>query len=58
MRLAREGAGLTQGGLADAAGMARDHLVRIELGGVNPTVATLYAVCDVLNVRVAELLPD
>ena len=56
----RLGAGLSQEGLAYAAGLSRNHIQLLERGiGAlpNPTLRTLYALADALACRVVDLLP-
>ncbi len=47
---------LTQQRLAEAAGIKQHTLSRFETGGAAPSLETLFAVADALNVRPAELL--
>lgn len=48
-------AGLTQQQLADACEIARPRVAEIESGRFNPTVDTLQAIADSLNVDVEKL---
>ena len=54
----RKQAGMTQQQLADAAGIARVTLVRIENGSYSPRFQTLDALAHALNRPVARLLLD
>lgn len=56
LRDARARAGLTQEQLADRAGVATEHLQRLERGVGNPTLATVYAIADALGCDVRDLL--
>ena len=56
VRAARGDAGLTQEGLAAASNVTVQHLQKIERGKGNPTVATVYALADALNVPARSLL--
>ena len=58
IRRLRESAGLTQEGLAAAAGIGRVTLVRVEKGEQSPRFETLSAVADALGRRVSELVVD
>jgi transcriptional regulator with XRE-family HTH domain len=54
---ARVLAGLTQGELAEAAGIALSVLQAIEQGRSDPKLSTVLALLDVLKARGVELLP-
>jgi len=56
LRSARGRAGLTQEQLADRAGVTTEHLQRLERGVGNPTLATVYALADILGINVTELV--
>ena len=58
IRRLRESAGLTQEGLAAAAGIGRVTLVRVEKGEQSPRFETLSAVANALGRRVSELVVD
>lgn len=58
LRQARHAARITQEALAQASGVGAEHIQRIERGVANPTVATLYAICDALRIPARALLPD
>lgn len=58
VREARQQKGLTPADLAGSAGVALEQVRRLERGSVNPTLATLYALADVLQVPVRSWLPD
>jgi transcriptional regulator with XRE-family HTH domain len=47
---------LTQQAAAEAASIEVKHWQLIEAGGTNPTLATLLAVAEALDVTVSELL--
>ncbi len=47
---------LTQGELAERAGMSQSNLSQYERGQKNPTVATLERLADALGVDVADLI--
>ncbi len=51
----REKRGLSQTQLADMAGMGRAHLSQIENGAVAARVDTLYAIAQVLELKMEEL---
>lgn len=57
VRTARTSNGLTQEALAHQAGLAAPHLQRLERGVGNPTVATLFALADALQITVHDLIP-
>ncbi|NJQ04311.1 helix-turn-helix domain-containing protein [Streptomyces lonarensis] len=58
VREAREWANLTQEGLAHAAGLSRDTIVRVELGTRTARLDWLVQIADALDVPPASLLPD
>ena len=58
LRAARAQAGLTQEALAEASSVGTEHIQRMERGAANPTLATLYALADALQVEARALLPD
>lgn len=58
VRRARQERGLTPAALAEASGVGLEQVRRLERESVNPTLATLYAIADVLGVMVRDLLPD
>lgn len=49
-------AGLTQEQLADRAGVATEHLQRLERGVGSPTLATVYALADAMDCQLSELV--
>jgi transcriptional regulator with XRE-family HTH domain len=51
----REKRGLSQTQLADMAGIGRAHLSQIENGAVAARIDTLYAIAQVLEMRLEEL---
>jgi transcriptional regulator with XRE-family HTH domain len=56
VRIARHERGLTVGGLAQAAGIGKGSLSEIEHGARNPTLGTLYALANALELPLAHLL--
>jgi transcriptional regulator with XRE-family HTH domain len=60
LRAARQQRSLTIAQLADATGLSKGFLSRVERDRVSPSVATLVMLCDVLHVGVGELFsaPD
>jgi transcriptional regulator with XRE-family HTH domain len=56
LRKARERAGLTQEALSFRAGVSRPYISRLERNLKSPTVATLFLICDALDVRAADLV--
>jgi transcriptional regulator with XRE-family HTH domain len=55
LRAARQDSGLTLEKLAEATGLTKGFLSRLERDDVSPSVASLVSVCDVLGIRVGEL---
>lgn len=55
IRTARTAAGLTLEAVAEAAGLTKSFVSRLERDQVSPSVASLVAVCDVVGLRVGEL---
>jgi transcriptional regulator with XRE-family HTH domain len=55
----RESKGLSQSALADAVGMHREDLVRLETGSrsSNPSLTRLLAFAEALGVSVSDLVP-
>ncbi len=52
----RESKGINQKGLADALFKERQTVQRIEAGGTNPTIFTLYQISKILKVPLHELV--
>jgi XRE family transcriptional regulator, regulator of sulfur utilization len=52
----REKKGLSQYQLADEANISRGLLIGIEKGIGNPTITTLYALAEALDVKAKDLL--
>lgn len=50
--------GYSQGALADAAGLARETVNRVEKGRTQPTLATVRALSRVLGREVEQLFPE
>lgn len=55
LRAARQARGLTLEKVAEATGLTKGFLSRLERDEVSPSVASLVAVCEVVGVRVGEL---
>lgn len=55
---ARTKRGMTQSELADQAGVSQPLIARIESGGVDPTVDTLYTVVSALNSSTLEVTQE
>jgi transcriptional regulator with XRE-family HTH domain len=55
LRGARKTRGLTLDQVAQAAGLTKGFVSRLERDDVSPSVASLVTVCDVLGLRVGEL---
>ncbi|SFN11851.1 Transcriptional regulator, contains XRE-family HTH domain [Pseudonocardia ammonioxydans] len=58
LRRARVAHGLSVGALAARAGVGKGSLSEIEHGSRNPTLSTLYALANTLEVPLSELLAD
>lgn len=57
IRAARIASGMTQGELAQRAGILRTSIVNIEGGKQRLPLATLYDIADALGMQAVELLP-
>jgi transcriptional regulator with XRE-family HTH domain len=55
IREAREGSGLTLRVVADATGLSTSMLSLVERGRTSPSVGTLVAICDALDIPMASL---
>ncbi len=55
LRAARQDSGLTLEKVAEATGLTKGFLSRLERDEVSPSVASLVSVCEVLGIRVGEL---
>lgn len=55
LRAARQVRGLTLDQVAQAAGLTKGFVSRLERDDVSPSVASLVSVCEVLGLRVGEL---
>lgn len=58
IRTLRNARGLSQEALAQDAQITQSHLGCIERGRGNPTVETLFSICNALQVDIAELFPE
>jgi transcriptional regulator with XRE-family HTH domain len=58
VRQLRKAAGLTQQATADACGIFRTYLTRIEAGTANPTITVLVTLATTLGVKVTDLLVE
>ena len=56
LRAARQGRGLSLRDLAERLGVSASLISQIETGRANPSVSTLYALVDELDVSLDELL--
>jgi|GEM_PF-4837318 len=56
VRAARDKAGLTQAGLAEAADISDETVSRIERGAYEPAVSTLISLSDALGVSLEQLI--
>jgi transcriptional regulator with XRE-family HTH domain len=57
LRERRLGAGLTQAGLAEAAGVTPTYVTRLEAAGAAPGIDTVARLADALGTTVHDLLP-
>ncbi|MBR6222434.1 MAG: helix-turn-helix transcriptional regulator [Lachnospiraceae bacterium] len=48
----------TQGELADALGMKRQNLTKIETGQIHPRFITLLSMSRIMNVDIIEMIPE
>ena len=58
MRLLREAHGFSQEELAERLGTTRQQIWQYETGGDHMRIGTLFAICDIFDVRLDELLPE
>lgn len=58
VRLRRKGLGLSQESLADAAGVDRSHMGKIERGERNVTILNIARICRALNCKPSEVLAE
>ncbi len=56
IRSIREGKNLSIMDLADVLDIEYNNLIRIEKGRTNPTIITLYKICQALNVKLPEIV--
>jgi transcriptional regulator with XRE-family HTH domain len=55
IREAREGSGLTLRAISDATGVSTSMLSLVERGRTSPSIGTLVAICDALDIHMATL---
>lgn len=58
IRVLRTSKGYSQEGIADAAGMGRTYMGRVERGEQNISIQNLIQIAFALNVDVGELVPS
>jgi transcriptional regulator with XRE-family HTH domain len=58
IRRQREARGITQAQLATAVGLLRTSIVNVEAGRQRAPLHTLYPICAILGIEVADLLPS
>jgi transcriptional regulator with XRE-family HTH domain len=58
IRRKRDARGMTQAQLATAVGLLRTSIVNLEAGRQRAPLHTLYPICAVLGIEVADLLPS
>jgi DNA-binding XRE family transcriptional regulator len=56
LKRARQKAGLTQEQLSFRTGVSRPYISQLERDLKSPTVATLFLICDALNVKAADIV--
>ena len=56
LQRARVAAGLTQEELSFRSGLSRPYISQLERNLKSPTVATLFLLCDALDVRAADIV--
>jgi transcriptional regulator with XRE-family HTH domain len=56
VRREREKAGLSLAQLADAAGLSKAYLVKVESGTTNPSIGILGQIADALDITIADLV--
>ena len=56
IRSIREGKNLSIMDLADMLDIEYNNLIRIEKGRTNPTIITLYKICQALSVKLPEIV--
>jgi len=56
VRREREKAGLSLAQLAEAAGLSKAYLVKVENGATNPSVGVLGQIADALDITVADVV--
>jgi len=52
----RESVNMPQQNLAAKCNMEKSNLSRLESGGTNPTIYTLYKIADCLDISISELV--
>lgn len=58
IRAARTSKGMTQENLAASCNFEKARLSRIENGLTNPTIRSLYKICQALDINMADLFCD
>lgn len=58
IRRQREARSMTQAQLAEAVGLLRTSIVNLEAGRQRAPLHTLYPICAVLGIEIADLLPS
>lgn len=56
LRKKRDEFGMSQQELADNCNVAKSTIQRIEKGSLNPSVTTIKAISEVLNISISDLL--
>lgn len=56
VRREREKTGLSLAQLADAAGLSKAYLLKVENGGTNPSLGVLGQIADALDITIADLV--
>ena len=58
IRMIRVKKNMTQNALAIECDFEKASMSRIESGRANPTIRTLYKICNALNIHITELFKD
>ena len=56
IRIIRESKGITQQDLAAACDFEKANMSRLEAGRTNPTIFTLFKICQALEISLSELV--